>query len=86
MEDSNIDPPLAPRKFVFEKEPYKGYISEYVFGWVWEIEKDDEYYHKGAAISEPTAIRNIKSMINVFLCLSGNNESNDENKTDEEKT
>jgi len=69
MEDSYMDAPLTPRKFVFEKEQFKGYISEYNFGWVWEIEKDDEYYHKGAALSEPTSIRNIKSMINVFLRL-----------------
>jgi len=77
MEETYMDAPLTSRKFVFEKEQFKGYISEYDFGWVWEIEKDDEYYHKGAALSEPTSIRNIKSMINVFLRLSGNDEAAD---------
>jgi len=77
MDDGNVGTPLTPREFVMEKEQFKGYVTEYEFGWVWEIERDDEYYHKGAALSGPTAARNIKSMINVFLRLKENDVEKD---------
>jgi len=69
MNDPLIGEPLGPREFIMEQEEYKGYSTEYEFGWVWEITKDDEDYHKGGALSPSSAARNIKSMIGVFLRL-----------------
>jgi len=61
------DGELSVREFVVEREGYKGYMTEYDFGWKWEIDKDNELFHYGAALSPSAAARNIESMINVFL-------------------
>jgi len=65
--DTNADNTMVPpRELVVEQDEYKGYSTEYECGWKWEIEKDNELLHHGAAISPNAAVHSIESMIKVF--------------------
>ncbi|AUW60476.1 hypothetical protein C1T17_20785 (plasmid) [Sphingobium sp. SCG-1] len=58
--------PFCQSAPIVEAGGFQGYCEDFEYAWRWEIRRDGDVVHHGAALSEPAAKRAIESMIRVF--------------------